>query len=312
MDPKIAIILCTHNGQEFLIHQLNSIKSQTYKNFDLFISDDCSSDETQEILRNFKFINKDKNIRILKGPNLGFAKNFLYTLKEVYSGNFGSYDFYAFSDQDDVWDEDKLEHSLNMIYLSEKKQFILYCGRTRYINQNGKTIGLSPRFIKKPSLKNALVQSIAGGNTMLLDAEVASLMTKIDLNLEIISHDWLIYLIVAYCDGNVIYDDLPKISYRQHNKNLIGSNRGYVNRLKRIIGLMNGSFKLWVNLNILQLHYFDALANKHNQLILSNFILTSSSSIIERLNGLVRSGVYRQTFLSNLALWLATILRKIL
>ena len=71
----IDILLATYNGEKHLKKQLDSILTQTYKNFRLIISDDCSSDSTKEILKEYE--KKDSRIKVYyQEKNLGYVKNF--------------------------------------------------------------------------------------------------------------------------------------------------------------------------------------------------------------------------------------------
>lgn len=70
---KVDILLATYNGEQYLREQLDSIMCQTYSNFRLLISDDCSSDSTKEILE--EYVEKDKRIIVFsQEKNLGVVK----------------------------------------------------------------------------------------------------------------------------------------------------------------------------------------------------------------------------------------------
>ena len=104
----VDILLATYNGEKYLKPQLDSILKQTYSNFRLLISDDDSSDKTKEILK--EYAKKDKRIILyFQEKNLGVIKNFEFLLKNVEN------EYYMFSDQDDIWKEDKIEKSINHI-----------------------------------------------------------------------------------------------------------------------------------------------------------------------------------------------------
>ena len=96
METKsVDILLATYNGEKYLKEQIESILNQTYSDFRLLISDDCSSDNTKEILKEYK--KKDSRIVLyFQQENLGVIKNFEFLLNKVESK------FYMFSDQDDI------------------------------------------------------------------------------------------------------------------------------------------------------------------------------------------------------------------
>ena len=114
---KVDILLATYNGAKYLEDQLNSILSQTYSDFRLLISDDSSTDNTKEILEKYK--EKDERITVFyQENNLGVIKNFEFLLKKVEN------EYYMFSDQDDIWKENKIEKSIQKIKrLWEKNEY---------------------------------------------------------------------------------------------------------------------------------------------------------------------------------------------
>lgn len=101
MNTKsVQVVMSTYNGEKYLKEQIDSILSQEGVDVRLYIRDDGSSDRTTDILASYQ---EHKNVKIEKGNNLGFAKSFLTALDECDEA-----DYYAFSDQDDVWEKDKL------------------------------------------------------------------------------------------------------------------------------------------------------------------------------------------------------------
>ena len=111
---KVDILLATYNGEKYLSEQIDSILSQSFKEFRLLISDDCSTDNTRKILE--KYASKDNRIKIyFQKQNLGVIKNFEFLLKKVENK------YYMFSDQDDIWKEKKIEKSLKVITTLQKK-----------------------------------------------------------------------------------------------------------------------------------------------------------------------------------------------
>ena len=102
---KVDILLATYNGAQFLTEQLDSILNQSFKDFRLIISDDNSTDNTKKILDDYK--KKDERIIVYKqNKNLGIVKNFEFLLEKVEA------ELFMFSDQDDIWNEKKIEKSI--------------------------------------------------------------------------------------------------------------------------------------------------------------------------------------------------------
>ncbi len=305
---KVAIILGFYNGNEYIKEQIYSILNQSYQNFDLFIYDDNSS-------QNFslKTLNLDKqNIKKIKVKkrriNLGYAKNFLFALKSI--GN--NYDYYAFSDQDDIWHKDKLKEGIKCLEKFNNMKSALYGGRTELIGKNKRIIlGYSTLFKKKPSFRNALIQNIFGGNTMIFNKSAQKAIIESNISENIISHDWWCYQIISGIGGEIIYDNRIFTKYRQHQKNLIGSNVSLRDKWARYMKVINNKFKDQNDKNLDALLYNKHLLTHINQESLRNFIKARESFFIKNIIYLFKSGVYRQTLLGNIALYIGVILKKI-
>lgn len=98
----VSIVLCTHNGEKYLRQQLDSILAQTHTHFELIVSDDASKDDTAKILE--EYCQRDQRIKFSVNPvNLGYNKNF----EKAFS--LASAEYIAISDQDDVWEKNKIE-----------------------------------------------------------------------------------------------------------------------------------------------------------------------------------------------------------
>ena len=120
MENTVDILLTTYNTNiKYLKLQLDSILNQTYKNFTLIISDDCSTkQEVKEVLQ--EYAKKDDRIKLYFQPqNLGYTKNFEFVLAQ------STADYIAFSDHDDIWYLNKIEESLKT--LKEKNVDLVYC-----------------------------------------------------------------------------------------------------------------------------------------------------------------------------------------
>ena len=309
MSNNLAILLCTYNGQEFLKEQLDSFSCQTFKSWRLFIYDDCSTDDTKKIVSEYKRSHQDQNKVNWKTnkTNMGFSKNFLNSIHEAPS----DMEYYALSDQDDIWCEAKLHKAVSHLDKMPKNIPALYCSRTILTDGTGKKIGMSPLFSKAPSFKNALVQSIAGGNTMVFNNATRDLIIKVSQDIDTVSHDWSIYQLVSGAGGNVYYDSNAEILYRQHEGNIIGSNTGMLAKLSRARMLLAGSFKNWNDKNIELLKKNYSLLSIENQAILNTFVEARKKTLLCRLLGFIKSGIYRQTLADNIALFICGILNKI-
>ena len=304
---ELAILLCTFNGARFLPQQLASYETQAFTDWRLLVSDDGSSDETRSILRQFQQRSGADKVVVRTGPQGGFVKNFLSLACDP------SHEarFYGFSDQDDVWESDKLTRALDWLRAMPADLPALYCSRTRLIDASDRPIGLSPLFKKEPSFQNALVQSIAGGNTMVFNEPARQLAKVLGPDVSAPSHDWWFYLLVTAAGGRVRYDPVPTVRYRVHYQNLVGSNIGWTASNRRIRMLAKGRFKRWTDMNEAALLRFRPYMTEVNREIFDLFCSARDARFLERLVGLGRSGVYRQTFLGNVGLLVATVLKKL-
>nr|WP_298139521.1 glycosyltransferase family 2 protein [uncultured Pseudomonas sp.] len=305
-SPKVAILLSTHNGARYLAQQLDSIINQSYPHWQLAVSDDGSCDGTLDILLEYqRRLGRDR-LTIKPGPCLGFHANFLsLVLDEAIAA-----DAYAYCDQDDLWHPDRLERGLEWLARARSGLPALYCGRTHLVDERGKHLGQSPLFDRPPTFTNSLVQSLAGGNTMLFNHAARDLL--IDAGpLPIISHDWWTYMLVSGAGGQVYYDKTPSIDYRQHGGNLIGANSNLGDRLYRLRRMFAGHFKQWNDINIESLRRCQHLLTEQHREVLLTFAKARKNSLLSRCRGVMSSGVYRQTLLGNLGLVIAILLGKI-
>ena len=126
---RVAILMCTKNGAKFLAQQLKSIADQTHANWSLFVSDDGSADKTNEIIARFAR-DYPQRIVVRHGPKKGVTANFLSLATDPSI----EADYFAFSDQDDIWYKNKLERALNWLVTVPDHIPGMYCGRTELDN----------------------------------------------------------------------------------------------------------------------------------------------------------------------------------
>jgi len=306
-QPKIAILLCTHDGGNYLEEQLATIALQKFNNWKIFASDDGSRDATVEILKTFQRDYGANRIEIYDGPCKGTTSNFLYILSKAIS----SCEYFAFCDQDDRWSADKLMVAIKSLDSLNQEVPILYCGATKYISKDGIFLQNSYIFKKPPSFGNALVQSIAGGNTMVFNYASAKLLGRTPVDQKLIAHDWWLYMLVSAHGGVIVYDQNSYVDYRQHNNALVGENRSIKAKIIRIKKLIDGRYKNWNDENLRVLYAFSNEINDANRSTLNLYIKIKYGNIIHRIYGFISSSIRRQSFIGNLALITAVILKKI-
>jgi glycosyltransferase involved in cell wall biosynthesis len=297
-----AVLLCSLNGDRYLDQQLESIACQQGPRVRVYVSDDGSNDQTLSLLDRFRTRWGEERLSICQGPHRGYAANFFSLIYSPIEA-----DYFSYADQDDVWDPDKLSRAITALSALPGELPAIYCSRTRLIDKEGKPLGLSPLFEKPPAFANALVQNIAGGNTMVLNRKARDLICAAG-PVNAVSHDWWAYMLVTGCGGMVIFDPHPSIGYRQHQANVIGSNMSWANRLARFSLDLRGRKREWNSRNITALQQSRNLLTAENLRILDNFCEARNAGLFPRFLGMRRSGVYAQTGLGNTGLYVATLL----
>lgn len=219
MKDKVDILLTTYNSKiEYLKEQLDSILNQTYKNFKLIISDDCSpNEEVRKVLKEYE--QKDNRIQLyFQQQNLGYTKNFEFVLTK------STADYIAFCDHDDIWYPNKIEESLRT--LKEKKVDLVYCD-ARQIDENGKILHESYLRYKNMPILDGKYQKeilpfsrhIAIGCSQLFTKRVKDFMIPFTENT--MAHDWH-SLYIANALNGVYCIDKPLFGYRLHGNNAFG------------------------------------------------------------------------------------------
>ncbi len=213
--PNVCIVLATYNGENFLKQQLESIRAQIDVNVAIEVVDDGSTDSTLRILENYKQIGLVTKIHHTK--RIGSAGAFLFGMR-----NSSAREWLSFSDQDDLWDPSKL---INAIRAVQSDAPTIICGGRRYINEVGEHIGKSLWLRRQPSWKNALVENICYGNTIVLNQTGIALMRKY-WNVIPKVFDAYMYLIFAL-EGKIIYLKDSGVRYRIHQHNSVGVGRSW-------------------------------------------------------------------------------------
>jgi glycosyltransferase involved in cell wall biosynthesis len=271
------------------------------------VNDDGSKDATLNILKAYQKKWGSKKLHIRRGPQKGFCQNFL----QIISDKKINADLYFLSDQDDVWMPNKLSRTINKISKLDASKPCLYCARTTYVSSDAKKIlGESDLFLRPPSFKNALIQSLAGGNTMAFNNHLKKVTQKYP-RVNVVSHDWWLYIMNELVGGKTFFDSESTILYRQHSKSLIGANTGWIAKLKRLKMLLNGTYRDYNNmhLEVLNKLYFKGIVK--NIELIDQFYILRDKPLKFRYKMIYELGIYRQTWDGHLALYLGAILHKL-
>lgn len=221
------VLMCTYNGERYLREQLDSILAQRDVAVSIKIADDRSTDSTVELLR--EYAQKYPNIEYsVNEKNKRFTYNFLDMLFSVKDTE---YDFYAFSDQDDVWLPEKLSRAIGKLEeRSDSPHGVLYCSNLIVTDEKLNQIRMMENdgSVLNCNKNTVACQNIATGCTVVFDRSFLAQCTK-HYPTGITLHDYWVLLIAAFT-ANYIYDYNGYIYYRQHSSNQIGSNGGGAER----------------------------------------------------------------------------------
>lgn len=220
---QIDILLATYNGEKYLQEQIESILEQTYSNIRLIISDDCSKDNTRKILEQYE--KKDNRVKVYyQEKNLGYVKNFEFLLNKVEN------EIYALSDQDDVWNLNKVENTYNK--LKETNADLVFTD-LEVVNEKLETLYPSfndymklSRKIKKYKQDYRLqyLYNCVTGCTLMAKKKFFEMILPLPTQSKYAIHDAWIACVIAN-NGKVEYLDERTIKYRQHENNQVGTEK---------------------------------------------------------------------------------------
>ncbi|MEA1916539.1 MAG: glycosyltransferase family 2 protein [Campylobacterota bacterium] len=210
----VTVVLATYNGEKYLNEQLESLVKQTYKNLEIIVQDDCSSDNTMEVLESYK---SSLNMQLSQNSkNLGYIKNFETLLKKA------SGEYICICDQDDIWEHNKIE-----ILLENIGNNSLIYSNSELIDENGNSLNkrlsqkLKNSFISSKSPLNFLYDNCVSAHSMMFKKDILKYALEFP---KVIYFDNWIACVAASLDG-VKYVDKDLVKYRQHESNTLSINK---------------------------------------------------------------------------------------
>lgn len=254
---KLAILLATYNGIQFLPDLIDSLQKQSYTDWLLYVQDDLSNDGTLEFLRE-KSLSDVKIVLVPNNKKLGAKLNFLTLLNVVEAP------YYMFCDQDDIWLPHKVQVAFDRIKVMEQEHGanspLLVHSDLTVVDENLNIIDES--FMKMSRINPNLLKTfheLAGHNlvtgcTMMFNRSAAEVSSRC-INNSILMHDVWILLCTLKFNGFVEYINKSTILYRQHGSNTVGAHdirSNYI--LKRLFALksvLTGNVKHYKMLNTL-------------------------------------------------------------
>lgn len=300
---QVDILLATFQGEAYLREQLDSIFRQTHQQFRLIIRDDCSSDQTPFILKEYQEKHPEKVVILPSDERLGVKSNFSRLLSH------STADYVCFADQDDVWLPTKIEMTLNALLNLEidntKHCPILVHTDLQVVNEQLKPLhpsywvysNIFPE--KSRTLNRLLVQNVITGCTVMINRSLAKLIQTVPP--ETIMHDWWMGL-VASCFGLVREIPHATMLYRQHGRNTLGAKRfGSIRHLKEGASkLTKGNENKRVQAIVFYERYKGKLPQSHESL-LERYINMGAIPWWKSRYYIFRHGLFKNGILRNLA-----------
>ncbi|SEB28297.1 glycosyltransferase family 2 protein [Paenibacillus sp. 276b] len=310
-QPKVLIMMSTYNGERYIKEQMDSLIAQVQVETQIYIRDDGSTDSTIEKLRPYVEAYPDR-IHFRSEDNLGVIRSFF----ELIRSSPPTFDYYAFCDQDDVWEQDKLIRAVTLLKTKSSAIPLLYCSSTQMVDQHLNALGVWPKVPQKPlELHNALVENSCVGCTMVMnDITFNQVRSNLPSELsKVIMHDWWIFLYVTIF-GEVIFDEQPGIQYRQHEGNVLGGGRdGWIQKWrKRVNRFVNGNnhYILSKQAKLFLDMYKYSLTHAQIEEI-RNLLHCLEKNVIDRIWYAFKTPFYRQSLLDNIVLKLVIIAGKL-
>ncbi len=213
---RIAVLMSSYNGERYIAQQIESVLAQEVDGqIDLWVRDDGSTDGTRQILEQYAGAGK---LRWYTGKNLKPAKSFLDLAKCCVG-----YDFYAFCDQDDRWDPDKLRCAISLI--AQDKAPAMSFANARLVDAQ---LGSLERNVYNRIPQTDFYSVTCGGGilgcTVVFNRALAELLQTYGDPEKLIMHDSYAAILCTLFDGRIVFDPNPHMDYRQHGNNAVGTN----------------------------------------------------------------------------------------
>lgn len=302
MEETIDILMATYNGEKYIKEQIESILAQDYSNIRCIICDDCSTDRTYEIAK--EYVKKDKRVIVYKNEkNLGVIKNFEKLLSLVES------DYYMLADQDDIWKTTKVSDTFQKL---KKENADLVFTDLEIVDENmqiknhsfNRVMGIYPKISKEKDIRLVYLYNVVTGCTILTKKKYISKILPLPTNKDVL-HDHYIALATLLSGGKVCYLDKPTIFYRQHQHNQVGTSR-YTDRFKtfqevrnHLIQVKISIFTTYCQMNAL----FDDVYQKKNNEALQYFSTIKKNRYINLRGSKFYFSLYKDEKLSKKLLY---------
>jgi hypothetical protein len=297
----LHILMAVRNGAAHLDAQMASLAAQDHADWCLWVRDDGSGDASRERLTAFAAAHPGRvplDLGTPPGPGSGSAAGFLRLLANP-DRPAGPV---AFADQDDVWLPHKTARALAALAAVPQGHPAVYASRTWLTDAALHNRRISVTHPRGPSFGNALVQNILPGNTIVLNAAAAALLTQAG-PVPVAHHYWWVYLAMTAVGARVICDPEPGLLYRQHEANAMGAHRGIGPVLTRAAMLRDRVYSGWIDTHLAALQSAGLPIPAPERALLTAFAaLRRRPGGWSRLRALRRLGIARQTPAGDAAL----------
>lgn len=221
----VTVLMSTYNGEKYLIEQIESLLNQKKVKLHILVRDDGSTDNTLKILNTYQ----EKGCLVwYTGENLRSAKSFMDLIM-----NAPESEYYAFCDQDDVWNEDKLYRATKILGKNNKIEPRLYCSNYQLVNEQLEQLPDNGH-VSTTTFNAALVSSCCTGCTVVFNNYLKKILQK-KIPQVIVMHDDWAHKVCLAVGGTVYYDTCKTLMYRQHKNNVDGGLHDFKSRINKII-----------------------------------------------------------------------------
>ena len=313
---NVEILISTFNGEKYLKEQLNSCLAQEGNfNIKITVRDDGSTDETCHILKQYE---EEFHINVIYGQNIGLNASMMELIKLSEE----HFDYFAFCDQDDVWENFKIEeavkclceidkadkvaaHSsgdsqspLEICFLANKKTPLLWSCMEELTDENLNSYSLMPYPKYLGNFYNAVIQNKTAGHTQVFNKTLRDMYMHYPPD-KMYVYDWVLYML-ACALGEVYFCDKPCGKYRQHGKNTIGYELGPIAQIpRRLKRLLNGDFR---HITTQMAYFYETYGNKIKEEHKSEMerFLNSRKNIFTRVYYALTTKIKRNTSFESL------------
>lgn len=230
-NQSVAVLMSTFNGEKYLDAQLQSIFNQKDVDVSVYVRDDGSSDSTLSILSRWS---QSSPLSYYQGDqNLGPQRSFLELIQ-----NAPNCQYYAFSDQDDIWMDDKLITAVQKLQQSTREA--LFMSTYDVVDKSlNKLFTRDMHFDEKFSLATTLMYRCPSGCVMVFNRKLQLALKKSHPD-HFRMHDFWTLLTAEVLGANIYVSNRSLILYRQHENNTVGFSRGeFIKKFRRLIESKN-------------------------------------------------------------------------